>query len=63
MLDSPGSADAADHPSQNRPEIQIHDRPVERLERIHDGMDLNARWEEFTASADENKRVKSRNSG
>jgi hypothetical protein len=57
ILDGPGSADAADHPSQNGPKIPVQDSAIERLKRIHDSMDFEGRREGLTAPADEDKRI------
>jgi hypothetical protein len=40
IFDRPGSADAANHPPQNRLEIAIQDISIDRFEGIHDRIDF-----------------------
>src|SRR5271166_79351 len=51
----PFTADAFDHPAQDRPQIAIDPRFVDRFKCGDDAMDFHAGWKGFAASPDEDQ--------
>jgi hypothetical protein len=59
VLDGPRSADAADHPSQDGPEIPIQHFAIDRFKRFDDGADLKPARKRLTTTTDKNKGISS----
>ena len=57
ILDCPGTTDAADHPPQNSPKVPVQRVAIDRLKRVDDCVDFDARWEGLATTADEDERV------